>query len=222
MASRTTTPTETAEVITPQPETPTPISAVAVPTPGIVVPMVRPGRLSFADMQNRATIVVEGYDLLKGKAALIGVPFAVLGVTYRDGISEGDVRRVNYVSVEVLTADAETLKDRLQRGSIPTPILIGPEETLVINDGSTGIARQVTEILHQAGFINIGEVGDETGGEMGQSPYDRYRDDWISGKEHAEEGIKGYPLFFCPRGLRQSEYDNPKNPKIKATTFYLA
>jgi hypothetical protein len=196
-------------------------SAIVVPANGgIVVPTAHPGRISFADMQDKATIVVTGFDLVKGKAALIGVPFACIGVTYRDGISEGDVRRVNYVSVELITADAKTLADRVQRGSIPTPVTVGPEEMLVINDGSTGIARQVTEILHRAGIINVGPITEETGGEMGQSPYDRYRADWVSGQDVAEQGIRGYPLFMAPRGLRVSEYEIPGTKK-KAQTYYL-
>lgn len=205
------------------------VAGQAVPVAGSAPVRQRRFNLSYAELNSAEADSVEGFDLVKGdaKGTLIGVPFIIVGATYRPGISQGQ-RKANYVSLELITADAKTLSDRMRagrilnaRGEVVTELLVNPEETLVINDGSTGIARQVTEYLHLKGLINVGAIpaGTPTGGEMGTSPYDRYFEEWPMGGDAAAKGLEF--ILKCPRGLRVSEYLNPAGGKDMSQTYYL-
>lgn len=205
------------------------VSGQAVPVEGSAPVQQRRFNLDYASLANEAMDSVEGFDLVKGdaKGTLIGVPFIIVGATYRPGIAQGQ-RKANYVSLELVTADDKTLSDRLRagrilnnRGEVVRELLVNPNETLVINDGSTGIARQVTEYLHLKGLINVGAIpaGTPTGGEMGTSPYDRYFEEWPAGGDAAGKGLSF--LLKCPRGLRVSEYQNPAGGKELSQTYYL-
>lgn len=213
-------------------------SAEVVPVDKATVVLPQSYGLNFVDLVNSPNAdEVEGFDLLTSehKHRLIGVPFVIIGATVREGITQ-DGRRSNYWSLEIVTADEPTLKERVSRGRVTDPTgkpleaaLVGPNETLVINDGSTGIGRQITEYLHRKGLISVGVISDDTatGGAAGESPYDRYHEEWPYGADKATAGLNyrnaGLTLV-CPRGLRVSEYDNPRDPtgKTKSYTYYLA
>lgn len=203
--------------------------SVAVPVDdGVILP--RSYGLNYSELVRQPMDTVEGFDLVTGerKHTLIGVPFIIVGATYRPGIAKND-QPANYVSIELVTADQATLMERIRAGRIldlnGTPLTepaVGGNETLVINDGSTGIARQMTDYLHRKGLISVGQVTVDTitGGEMGTSPYDRYFEEWPLGGEQAGKGFK--LMFHCPRGLRVSEYANPVSPTSMSYTYYLA
>jgi hypothetical protein len=190
--------------------------------------------LDYAALIGGGTVdTIEGFDLITSefKHVLIGVPFVVVGVTYRPGIAKGDIP-ANYVSVELVTADKATVDARVKAGRVTdkdgkvlTEAMVGANETLVINDGSTGIARQMTEYLHRRGLINVGAISStaDLGGEMGTSPWDRFFAEWPQGGTEAGVGFKLPPrVLHCPRGLRVSKYQNPVNQKDTSYTYYLA
>lgn len=188
------------------------------------VPM---GRRTFADLVAQAD-VIDGHDLERDKAALLGVPFCVTGIVYRDGVSQDKgARKTNYVSVELRTGSRDMILAKLARkalvntaGDPITVPLVEPDSDLVINDGSTGIARQLTQYLHDKGIIDVGPIGD-VGGAMGESSFDRYRMNWVRGQEVDGSDVRFDVLLMCPRGLRASVYEAAATG-ADATTYYLA
>ncbi len=91
----------------------------------------------YEDLWNEAA-VVEGYTLTD-KATLIGVPFIIIGITFRYGGLFADRRPRDYVSVEAVTKD---------------------NAPIVFNDGSTGIRRQLVQYLGSVGLLPNGNVED--------------------------------------------------------------
>lgn len=179
------------------------------------------------DEWNAPADEVDGYDLLKDDALyqLVGVPFRALKAIFRDGIQRKGVDyRDDYVSLEVVTAPAGAwdytrinTRRRQMELDATTPIA-KPGEYLVVNDGSTGLYRQIVQYLAAKGFITLPE-GEEKG-EKGESILDLPRSQWIDGAEKATEGIE--INLKCVRGLRFSDYTNTYTGDDKARTWYLA
>jgi len=172
---------------------------------------------------------VEGYDLLKEEALLqvVGVPFMGTRVIFRDGIQRKGVKwRDDFVSLEIRVAPASVLKNaavrilsrRSSAGVSLDSITASPDEQLVLNDGSTGLYRQVVQYLAAKGLITLPE-GEEKG-EKGESIYDLPRSEWVTGAEEATEGIE--ITLRCSRGLRFSDYSNDYTGDEKARTWYIA
>lgn len=190
------------------------VSTVTIPTAA---------GMSFADLAEGAD-VVHGHSLEKDKGSLLGVPFVITSVTFRDGAMKGDKRSptpTNYLSVEAVTADHATLQ-RLVTSRRITPEVASrflPNEPIVFNDGSTGIARQLTAYLHSQGLIQVPE-GPEVGG-MGESRYDAYRASWVKGYNPDQPNPRFDIRLVAMRGLRVSTYETPMSPD-DADTYYLA
>lgn len=164
--------------------------------------------------------------------SLVGVPFLIVAGTYRERFA--DDKLSDFVTMLAIIADENTLAKRHVRVRGDEPWF--PMQTIGINDGSTGIRRQLTAILHAQGAIRVIEEGSvlvESGGR-GEVSYDRLVsqwDDW-SGGEHTIKVDKnsGRELstfdfalengIYCPRGIRLSTYKN-KYGKM-TTTRYLA
>lgn len=184
---------------------------------------------SFADLLAGAD-VAQGGDLLKGedpKADLIGIPFIITRLVFRDGVKYKDggaTKTRNYVSVEIMTADEATYATRAK--FMPDKPAFPPNTQLVFNDGSTGVCREMVAYCHEKGYINVGAV-DKTGGAMGESPFDRYRTEWAKPETVTEAASGKTPevtvdvLFYCPRGLRVSEYENDFTSDDGAKTYYI-
>ena len=166
--------------------------------------------------------VVAGGTLEKEKDNLIGMPFVITSITIRDGLRSAKTNNItNYVSLEAVIADRPTMAKALQRGLINQgqANLFDPEESIVINDGSTGICRQVIAWAHSKGYINVPE-GPETGG-AGETRYDAYWGTWADNNT-GEAGSYRIELdrpLYCPRGLRLSTYENDYSPD--GATYYL-
>jgi hypothetical protein len=170
---------------------------------------------------------VEGYDLVKDEAlmSLVGVPFKITSATFRDGIQNKErAYRDDYVSLELTVAPPEVLSDTANRiqsrrttYNLPLMGMAHAEEQLVINDGSTGIYRQIVQYLAAKNHLVLPEGEEE--GEKGHSIFDLPRTEWLAGAELATDGID--IALKCSRGLRFSDYDNPYGPD-KARTWYIA
>jgi len=191
------------------------------------------GQLSFAQLREGATAVIQSAQLEKEKARLLGIPHIITRVTYRPGIEEKD-----YVSIEAVVADAGTLEYEVKRGRVPgasvfADLTVEPEERIVYNDGSTGIRRQLTHLLHNMGLIEVLGVGQDLA--VFDTPYFEWMTFTQVGLMNGEaEGVKievpdftlspsGTPLaIVVGHGLRISEFPNPANPKAMSEVFYLS
>jgi hypothetical protein len=176
---------------------------------------------------------VAGNDLLRDEALkdLVGVPFKGLLAVYREGVQRKGVEyRDDYVSLELRVAPAiivlrDLARIQTRRRSYEVPGLTNqqvgslPGQQLVINDGSTGIYRQITEYLAAKELITLPDGAMQ--GEKGECIFDLPRSAWVTGSEAATSGI---PIRLnCGRGLRFSEYSNEYlAPGETATTWYIA
>lgn len=190
---------------------------------------------SFRDMINSEDVlaVISSAELEQDKLRLLGIPFIITRVTYRPGVKDDKVAsgRRDYVSLELVVGDEPALNGQIKLGRVPginsiNELLFLPEEKLVINDGSTGIRRQLTMVFHQTGIINIGDIVDN-------SSFDRPYTEWSSfnqvGTMNGDDGDKievpditmgrsGRQLVIpVVRGLRVSHMD-----EWDTNVFYLS
>lgn len=191
--------------------------------------------------------VVEGYDLVKDKAlfSLVGVPFRIYTLTYRQGIQQkGCEWRNDYASAELRVAPAQIILHDFDRilsrrtgKLIADPRAIAsPGEQLVVNDGSTGFYRQTVQYLEQKELIRVPEALPKEGGKN-ECRYDLPASMWeIAPGAIREEIARVYvgptgehvtifelarPLA-CVRGLRYSDYENQYTDDDGAITWYIA
>jgi hypothetical protein len=175
---------------------------------------------------------VLGADLVSGTEnwelfdALQGVPFMITRVVYRPS-DFGGATEANYVSCEAVLAPASILvRKHVDLSTLP----FDPGGMVIFNDGSTGIARQITEYLHAAGYIVVVPDGTDLqpGGKKGESSFDLPVSKWAHIRAgDMRFGPDGQPAYSadvrlnCPRGIRISEgYENAYTKDGK--TRYLA
>lgn len=176
--------------------------------------------LDFRKLAGEATYFSRGFRLVE-KDDLIDIPHVVIAVTYREGyLREENGKQVqgDYVSVEAVVADAQTLMSPQVRSKVDVDSLaVYPNEAVVYNDGGTGIRRELTKLFDDIGMIDVGGTGDD------ERRYDRPYSLWREGGDAAQAGFtvdrNGEKFrYFSLRGLRKSEYDSPFGP---AVTFYF-
>jgi hypothetical protein len=185
--------------------------------------------MEFRKLALEATYIHMGYTLVD-KSMLEGVPMVVLGVTFREGIPRNG-EWGDYVSVEAICGGQADLNRNIRLGMLDgSNLTIDPNEPVVFNDGSTGVRRQLAQILHESSLINVGPTPEEKEGLKSQ--YDRPFQFWIpedyaSTAEQTDKSVgfhtmaTGEPLRFLFRnGLRSSEYE--WSPGNLATTYYFA
>lgn len=188
-----------------------------------------PADAAFVDRFANAAMV-DGARLIDDKALLIGVPFLITSVTFRDGnirTEKIDGKKVetpsNYASVEATIGAHHMLMRAVTRKLIDRKVftLFDPLEHVVFNDGSSGICRSLVQYCVARGLFTVTDKLPESG-ESGSTRYDIYRADWGSPTGEPMFGPDDDPRFnfdlACPRGLRVSEYDGPNGP---AGTYYL-
>ncbi len=176
---------------------------------------------------------VEGQDLLRDEALkdLVGVPFRITNLTFRDGVqAKGVPYRNDYVSCELRVAPARIflagltrIQERRKGYDVPplTADQLGtlPGEQLVINDGSTGLYRQTVGYLAAKSLISL-PAGDWEGGKNA-CVLDLPRSEWTAGKVLAGQGFD--VKLNCVRGLRFSQYPSEYLPEgEQARTWYIA
>jgi hypothetical protein len=205
----------------------------------------QPGAESWEDMRASADTAF-GYDLVKDELAdaLAGIPFLITRVLFRPGITRDiftdtgkEQKQFAFVTAEVmLTPDFPPLAkiNAARKSSKMDPIAsfselpFEPGDHIVLNDGSTGVYRDITRYLHTKGIIvPAAEITDQ--GALGESSYDLPPGDWTevtAGDLHFnEDGFGIYTAdvrLYCPRGLRLSKYENDYTaPGEQATTRYI-
>lgn len=194
---------------------------------GLALPDFIPGAVQWSDLVADSHTVM-GNDLAKDELldALVGVPFLIHSLTFRRGINKPGIPWDSAVcAAEAVLADEQTMKRR-RVNMLDLPF--EPNQTVIFNDGSTGIYRQLVAFLEAAGYIHISHDLPEAGG-MGESRYDLPPSEWT--EIHAGEIFINPATEFveyranirltCPRGLRLSEYQNDFNP-TGGKTRYLA
>lgn len=172
-----------------------PISDVAVPATTTAA--------TFAELSSGADTVLSRsvFSSKEDKTLLVGVPFIVTGITFRP--SDMQVGK-DYVSLEAITVH---------------------DEQIIINDGSTGIRRQIAEYLSRKGFVTLGTPDDD------MSEYDTPISTWGT-TDHAafvtdeETGktllvVQGIVQLKVMKGLKRSDFVQTAN-RPAGTTFYLA
>lgn len=211
--------TETAEEVTPSSDVAVPATATEQRVAQVAWG-VDPDR-DFAKLALEAQYYSKGFRLVD-KSVLINVPHVIIGVTYRPGYVASDGSQSDYVSIEAVVANKETLESTPIRNLLGRPIdqlEVFPNESVVYNDGSTGVRRELTGLFHSIGLIDVG-----TPASKNENPFDRSLFQWMTGAEEAQLGFTadkdGNPFrFIVARGLRRSDYESPYGP---ATTFYIA
>jgi hypothetical protein len=171
---------------------------------------------------------IPGFGLVSDKDDLMGVPHIVVGVTYQKPVPrKGSPYNVgDYVTLRAIVGGQSALDEAQERGWIPGKLMFKPNELICYNDGSTGIRRQVTTILDNAGLI---KVGDEVL-EGVLSKYDKPWTQWESFSQYVEQGSMVVPEFAnnhagnqfllkVDRGLRKSTYSNDYTDD--GVTYYL-
>lgn len=173
--------------------------------------------LDFRKLALEAEYGSKGFRLIEDKDDLINVPHIIIGVTYRPGFPQPGGKVGDYVSIEAVVADKETLNTPPIRRALPAELAVYGNEPIVYNDGSTGIRRQLTEEFHAMGLIDVGSPRKD------ENPFDRPYTEWVKGGDLAETGIvadaNGIPFrYVAVRGLRRSDYEWQGQP---AHTHYI-
>jgi hypothetical protein len=172
-----------------------------------------------------AAIVDEG--TLEEKVRLLGVPFAILRVTYQSNFEKSER---GYVTLEGAIAPQRYL-DEAKRWMPPANVstVYRPGEIVKINDGSTGIRRQITSILHEAGLIDVGALDKDDPRGTFDRPWTEWNAFAQSSKQNGPNGTKvdvpdittgpsGAPLsILVYHGLRVSV-----EPTYQAEVYYLS
>ena len=181
------------------------------------------------DQANEGALEFPGFDLLTEERtdALEGVPFLIVGATFRPGITTQEGRAMAYVSLECRIGPAEVIG---RRGLDVNALPFAPDSHVVFNDGSTGVYRQIVSALEGLKYITLGENGSRENAPKGQSVFDQPPAEWedisVGELSYDEEGRGIYraPLRIrAPRGLRLSDYENEFTaPGSQATTRYIA
>jgi hypothetical protein len=169
---------------------------------------------AFANPSQVASAVFDEGPLEREKLRLIGVPHIVTRIVYH---SDFKFPR-GYATFHGIVAPEPLLEEAVKRGWIPdvstvSELLFNPGESIKYNDGSTGLRRQATMILHNMGVIDIGDVTED-------ASFDRSWEEWKSFSQTSQENDKsggkidvpdislannGSPLVILVRhGLRAS------------------
>lgn len=181
------------------------------------------GNVSLDDIFDNAIEVESGIsdlDMFKDAKldSLKGVPFAILGGTFRERIVDGNYS--DYVTLTCLIASEKILTKRKVRYT--NTELWFPEQVFGINDGSTGIRRQVVMHLHTQGIIRVVPEGTPIvdSGKRGDCTFDKRVGEWNwkegehTIKDDKETGADLMVWEFAfkdkamgiPKGIRSSEY----------------
>jgi hypothetical protein len=186
------------------------------------VPVYQPGEDWQSLVEHSDEIL--GYDLARDETAddLVGVPFLITRVQFRPGVMRDKVQQA-YVTCEVRitdTLDIRLINTRRESSQLPKlsgleSLAFGPGSHVVFNDGSTGVYRQIVKYLYTKQYITL-PVPIVEAGTYGECTFDRPPSQW-AGFTHGEiyddpkTKFAGYVAdirLYCPRGLRNSLYEN--------------
>jgi hypothetical protein len=173
-------------------------------------------------------------DLFKDNqlAALVGIPFLIVGGTFREKkVKEGgEYKTTDFVTLMCIVGSE---KEIAKRGGKLQQLIdqeIVPEQWFLMNDGSTGIRRQIVTHLYKKDMINLVEDGTKiiTSGSRDECTYDLRVSEWDSIKtgdmKFNKNGLAIWDFklpngLLAPRGLRINTYLGGYGKDV--TTRYL-
>jgi hypothetical protein len=188
--------------------------------------------LADIDIQNPSVPVYRGEDWaelvsqsneffgadLEGGDNLIGVPFAIVRMTFRPGdFARRDFQDLNgdVVFLDLIIGPQEEIDRGVRRKRITEPVMVEAGEHLGINEGGTGVYRQMVQYLEAAQMIRLPNPDGPLDGKYGESRLDAPVRTWQYHETAvARLGERGEPTLsfnvrlLCPRGLRASDYIN--------------
>lgn len=170
---------------------------------------------------------IPGFSLVSDKMSVVGLPFSILGVTYQQPVADkaNDWGQRDYVSLQCVVTNQNGIDDALRRGLIPSgEAAYDAGERILINDGSTGIRRQITKLLHGFGLINVGTVESDHDFDKPWVQWDM--DEFEQFEQQGDVIVPSFTRnhngnrlhFKVRRGLRVSDYTNDYGEGV---TFYL-
>lgn len=182
------------------------------------------------DVLTQGADEVFGGELEKAES-LVGVPFIILRITFRKGDfarkdKAHDGEPGDYASVDLMTAPADVIQRRIERGKIETGTVIAdPNSHLVLNLSGTAAYRELVEMLEFKRLIQLPEG--PRGGEFGESRFDTPVRLWgihnVARIKYGDDGTYQSAEFdvriHAPRGLRVSTFDNRHGKDI--SVYYL-
>lgn len=181
---------------------------------------------AYADLFGGGADSVAGHDLLKDELfdELVGVPFAVTRMTFRPGKVHPVTKVLQaYTSFEGVIAPQEALDRRkVNMSTKPFRAL----DSIVLNDGSTGLYRDGTRYLEGKGYIVIGHPELPEDGPKGECRYDlpphMWEDVKVGEGKFGDDGFFYYSVnvrFTADRGIRISTYENEYTDNGKTRYF---
>jgi hypothetical protein len=188
--------------------------------------------LSYWDTLNQdsATFDVQGADLERDKMALLGIPFIVLSAHFQ---TPTETRPRGYVTLEAVVAPKDLIEQQIKYGRVAMGLKadafttfdawheaygVEPGSQIILNDGSTGIRREIVEMLHISGKIVVGHSPQERKDE-GRFVFDRPWPEWAESGTLLQVGSgesarmephfdnAGKPFIKVHRGLKVSRKD---------------
>lgn len=161
---------------------------------------------------------VFGADLEHG-AQLLGVPQCLIMATFRRGdYTDKFGVKGFYVSLDTIIGPIAEIEKGIKRGRIPADLADYAKdcagEHLVVNEGGTGIYRQIVAYLEATGRVDLkSDLPAE--GAYGESRHDISPAEWtVDDTAEFRVGDDGQLAMafsirlLCPRGFRSSEYAN--------------
>lgn len=198
----------------------------------------------FQAVDKGSADVVLGRDKLsrddkKNKYGLIGIPFVITKLTYQP-LDDDYPDSPGYVSLEASIFPKHFVVEAIERGwtgrysdvtDWQDETGLRPDSLIVINDGSKGVRRTVTEMLHNAGLVDVGDPDGEW-----VNPFDKPWTLWThfqqSETRRDDDGAEfqvpsftkkmdgGDIFIISERGLRASKA--PDAPAGHSDTFFLS
>jgi len=186
------------------------------------------------------------------KLHMLGIPFIIAGVRFQDTmVTSVEGRNRDFVSLAAFVQTADIVQDAIDKGRVMKSagrdaecytsiedLPVRPEERIIINDGSTGVRRQIVGLLQRLQLIEVGDREDRLNGRKDihdlawdewENPFlaeDYVPSSWTNAVGHKipefPSFIDGRPFIVrADRGLTASVYPNELAPSGWATTYYV-
>jgi hypothetical protein len=239
---------------------------VEAPVRGGIVPAVHVPEAALAMTPDRAVVVEDDADYrdiqeltfpganMIPKLHLLGIPFVIVGLRFQDVMRTERGWR-DYVTIDAFVTEEDIVRDALDKGRIlKSPgrdaevhtrmedLPVKPEERILINDGSTGVRRQIVDLLERLGLVDVGHHDEQANGtlegvkhrhDLAWSEWadpalaaDQVASSWVSANGTEIPAFRSFPdgrplIVGAARGLTGSVYPNDMAPSGWATTYYV-
>lgn len=195
-------------------------------------------------------ITFPGADIVP-KLHLLGIPLVIVGVRFQ-AVMRTERGWRDFLTLDTFIADRQTIQEQIDKGRVMKSVgrdaeahtniddlPVKPTQRILINDGSTGVRRQVVSLLDSLGLIRVGHEDEYTGRDANRRfdlAWTQWEDafpardivgtSWFNAEDTEIPDFRsfsdGRPLIVgAPRGLTGSTYPNEYAPSGFATTYYV-